>query len=535
MSERRYAPAVVALPNGRVLIAGGHNMPSYLKSVELFNSASSTFEKHEGATHELVENRDEAGAVLLPSGKVLIAGGYNGKYLMTAELFNPETNTFEKLPREMKVRRAGPAAVLLPDGKVLIAGGAGEGAAYPMSAELYNPEKQTFEALPAQMSTERYAPAGALLPDGKVLIAGGYNVTSATQYLKSAELFNPATGTFENLPAEMMTERDEAATAVLPNGKVLIAGGYNNPSHSLMSVEVFNPETNAFERLSTELTERRSGPAAALLADGRVLIVGGYDDAIEPFEDRYLKTAELMSLTPTASTAPASNVTLSSATLNGTVLTEASGTAYFQYGTSSAYGASTAHQVMAASISALPVSAAVTGLSPRTTYHFRIVVENASGPGYGADQTFTTAAPPIIAPSPPVVGNASESHRTWREGGKLAVITRRKPPVGTTFSFSLNERASVTLGFSQQAGGRKVRGKCVAQTKANRHKHACKRAVVRGTLTFTGHAGSNKVAFQGRISPSTKLPPGTYTVVISATNALGQRASAKPLTFTIVQ
>jgi len=534
MSERRYEPAVVALPDGRVLIAGGHNNAGFLKSVELFNPGSSTFERLEGSTHELVERRDEAGAVLLPSGKVLIAGGYNGKYLMTAELFNPETNTFEKLPTEMKVRRAGPAAVLLPNGNVLIAGGAGEGVILK-SAELYNPEKQTFEALPAQMSTERYAPAAALLPDGKVLIAGGYSETSPTKYLESAELFNPATGTFENLAAEMMTERDEAATAVLPNGKVLIAGGYNNPSHSLMSVEAFNPETNAFERLSTELTERRSGPAAALLADGRVLIVGGYDDAIEPFEDRYLKTAELMSLTPTATTAPASNVALSSATLNGTVLTETSGTAYFQYGTSTAYRASSTHQLIAASISARPVSAAVTGLSPGTTYHFRIVVENTSGPGYGADQTFTTAAPPVIAPSPPIVGNASESHRTWREGGKLAVITRRKPPVGTTFSFSLNERASVTLAFSQQVSGRKVRGKCVAQTKANRHKQACKRAVVRGTLTFTGHAGTNKVAFQGRISRTKKLLPGKYALVITATNAAGQRSSAKPLTFTIVK
>jgi hypothetical protein len=265
-----------------------------------------------------------------------------------------------------------------------------------------------------------------------------------------------------------------------------------------------------------------------------VLIVGGYNDAIEPLENRYLKTAELLSLTPTATTAPASNVTLSSATLNGTLLTETSGTAYFQYGTSTAYGASTAHRAIAASISAHPVSAAVTGLSPSTTYHFRIVVENAGGPGYGADQTFTTATPPNSAPSRPIVGNASESHRTWREGGKLAVITRRKPPVGTTFSFSLNEQASVTLAFTQQPGGRKVPGKCVAQTKANRHKHACRRTVVRGTLTFTGHA-TNKVAFQGRISPTKKLQPGTYTLVISATNAAGQRSSARPLTFTIVK
>jgi hypothetical protein len=269
MSERRYEPAVVALPNGRVLIAGGHNFAGGdLKSVELFNPESSTFEKLEGPTHELVEKRAEAGAVLLPSGKVLIAGGFNNgsKYLMTAELFNPETNTFEKLPTEMTARRAGPAAVLLPSGNVLIAGGASASNVYPKSAELYNPEKQTFEALPAQMSTERYAPAAALLPDGKVLIADGYNET--TRYLKSAELFNPATGIFENLSAEMMTERDEAATAVLPNGRVLIAGGVNNPQPLPDERRSVQPGNERL-RKTLDLTDRTPGRACRCPATGR--------------------------------------------------------------------------------------------------------------------------------------------------------------------------------------------------------------------------------------------------------------------------
>jgi hypothetical protein len=59
--------------------------------------------------------------------------------------------------------------------------------------------------------------------------------------------------------------------------------------------------------------------------------------------------------------------------------------------------------------------------------------------------------------------------------------------------------------------------------------------VTKGTLSFTGHAGTNHVSFQGRISRSKRLQLGTYTLIITATNAAGQGSSPKQLTFTIVK
>jgi hypothetical protein len=56
-----------------------------------------------------------------------------------------------------------------------------------------------------------------------------------------------------------------------------------------------------------------------------------------------------------------------------------------------------------------------------------------------------------------------------------------------------------------------------------------------GTLALAGHAGSNKVAFQGRLSSSKKLTPGTYTVTVTATNSRGERSAAVSLKFTIVR
>jgi hypothetical protein len=107
--------------------------------------------------------------------------------------------------------------------------------------------------------------------------------------------------------------------------------------------------------------------------------------------------------------------------------------------------------------------------------------------------------------------------------------------VGTTFTFVLNQRATVSFAFTQQVAGRKVNGKCVAQTKSNSRKPSCKRTVTQGTLTFTGRSGSNKVAFQGQISRSKRLPLGAYTLQVSARNTAGQRASGRSLNFSIVR
>ncbi|HEX5853144.1 MAG TPA: choice-of-anchor Q domain-containing protein, partial [Solirubrobacteraceae bacterium] len=150
--------------------------------------------------------------------------------------------------------------------------------------------------------------------------------------------------------------------------------------------------------------------------------------------------------------------------------------------------------------------------------------------------------PPGPPPSPPskapTIASATQSHSAWREGRKLASLSRaskKKPPLGTTFSFTLDQQASVSFAFTQQVGGRSVNGKCIAQTRRNRHRHACKRVLTRGVLTVASHAGANKLAFQGLISQSKKLPLGRYTLLITATNAAGQRSPARSLRFTIVK
>ena len=137
---------------------------------------------------------------------------------------------------------------------------------------------------------------------------------------------------------------------------------------------------------------------------------------------------------------------------------------------------------------------------------------------------------------PPVVSGASQTNKTWREGNASATFSRKhRPPVGTTFSFSLNEQAAVDLSFTQIGTGRKVGHKCAAETHKNARRKGCKRTVTAGALSFTGHSGTNEVAFQGHISASKVLKPGRCTLAIAATNAAGQRSQPELLSFTVVK
>ena len=265
---------------------------------------------------ELLIARYAAVAAPLPNGQVLIAGGKSGStFLASAELFNAASDTFTALPAsgntELQTARAGAVAAPLPNGQVLIAGGY-NGSSYPQSAdgylasaELFNPASDTFAALPASGATElhiaRDGAVAAPLPNGRVLIAGGYSYNAYdpdySSVLRSAELFNPANDTFKALAAsgatELRTARESAVAAPLPNGQVLIAGGDSAQNSALRSAELFNPANDTFKALaasgSTELQTARAGAVAARLPNGQVLIAGGYN------RSGYLQRAELCS------------------------------------------------------------------------------------------------------------------------------------------------------------------------------------------------------------------------------------------------
>jgi len=156
----------------------------------------------------------------------------------------------------------------------------------------------------------------------------------------------------------------------------------------------------------------------------------------------------------------------------------------------------------------------------------------ASGAGDPNPANDTVAGTVIVVA--PAVSRASASPKTFRLGSLLPKFSRR-PPVGTTIRFSLSEPARVKLAFSQLKPGRRVGRRCLAPTRSNRRKPRCTRRIAAGSLTHNGHAGTNKVRFQGRLSRFRKLKPGRYTLTITATDPAGNRSNTKATSFTIIR
>jgi Kelch motif len=281
MGTPRYAAAAAPLPDGRVLVAGGYYDDAggdhYLASAEIFNPATNAFSSAGIGT--MGSARRGAVAAPLPDGRVLIAGGsYDDgteQPLASAEVFNPATGAFTPVA-DMSVARVRAAAAPLPDGRVLVAGG-NDGSIRLSSAEVFNPASGAFTPV-GDLGTDRARAAAEPLLDGRVLVAGG----TRDAPLQTAEIFNPSTNTFSSAGIGMMgTARRAPAAATLLDGRVLVAGGSNDDGggeNYLASAEVFDPATSSFTSAGIgAMGAARTGAVAAPLPDGRVLVAGGYD------------------------------------------------------------------------------------------------------------------------------------------------------------------------------------------------------------------------------------------------------------------
>jgi large repetitive protein len=257
------------LQNGQVLLTGGNSgggAPA-LPGPELYNPAAGTW----AVTGQLNTPRLSSTATLLQNGQVLAAGGtsQSGTFaLSSAELYNPATGTWS-VTGSMHQGRSGvagtndPSATLLPNGQVLIAGGEDANFKPLASAELYNPATGTFTPT-GTMTGASAGQSATLLNNGQVLMAGG----------GPAELYNPATGKF-TATGSMLSAHGDSAGTLLPNGDVLVTG------KATTFAELYNPATGQWSNASNGLPlcpsnqECRSDSTATLLPTGNVLLAGG--------------------------------------------------------------------------------------------------------------------------------------------------------------------------------------------------------------------------------------------------------------------
>ena len=177
-------------------------------------------------------------------------------------------------------------ATLLPDNKVLVAYGSNSSAYTDAtgyvglsSVELYDPGTGTFTEIVGDDGGGIFGHTATLLPNGKVLLAGGF-VNSVWDYSDSvsgngAGLYDSATGVL-SVTGNMTANRGDHTATLLANGKVLIAGGADqDPTGTgLASAELYDPSTGTFTQTGS-MAVGRFLHTATLLQSGKVLIVGG--------------------------------------------------------------------------------------------------------------------------------------------------------------------------------------------------------------------------------------------------------------------
>jgi N-acetylneuraminic acid mutarotase len=274
MAKARLYHTATLLPSGKVLVTGGWDAPgpaNSLASAELYDPATNAW----SPAAPMVGSRTFHTATLLADGRVLVAGGESfrlregGVYLNqlpSAEIYDPQSNHWSTTA-SMGFSRLGQTVTPLADGRVLVAGGQGD-AGMLKSTEIYNATEDRWISA-APMGVARAGHVATLLRNGDVFVAGGIgegaNFLPIT--LSSGEIYDPRTNLWVTVAS--MADIDGVNTAtLLRNGMVLVVGyGQSQP-------ELYDPARNAWSRTGPSMGGHRD--TSTLLPDGRVVLVGGY-------------------------------------------------------------------------------------------------------------------------------------------------------------------------------------------------------------------------------------------------------------------
>lgn len=274
MTIPRDDATATLLSNGKVLVAGGVDAGGdRISSAELYDPAAGTWT----ATGSMAAAHAYASAALLNNGKVLVAAGEAGPPNQdpgaTAELYDPSSGTWTSTD-SMATGREDAPAIVLGNGDVLVAGGGYDSFGdVTATSELYHPGSGTWTST-GDLTVGRDYATGTLLESGSVLMSGG----SDDDYnsLASTEVYDPTTGAWTSA-GDLGTARDGAASVLLPDGRVLISGGeFGDDSGNtvLSSAEVFDPVAKTWAA-SNDMTTGRLNHTLTRLQSGGILAAGG--------------------------------------------------------------------------------------------------------------------------------------------------------------------------------------------------------------------------------------------------------------------
>jgi hypothetical protein len=273
LNAGRAEHSATLLPSGRVLVVGGYVIPplpvSPLNTAEIYDPAALPLPTWTLVPTPMSTPRYRHSATMLPDGRVLVAAGFDDTTaLLTAELLDVDDNpTWDNpaVPNTTGPRRNS-TATLLKDGRVLVTGGP-----FDDTAEVYDPAGPAWTPT-GPLTHDRWFGTATLLNDGRVLLAGT-NITAGGA--NTAELYDPVLNNW-TLTGPMGGNRYDHAAVLLPCGEVLVVGGESSSGAYLATAERYNPRTDTWRSTGSLNTARRR-LTATLLLDGRVLVTGGWN------------------------------------------------------------------------------------------------------------------------------------------------------------------------------------------------------------------------------------------------------------------
>jgi N-acetylneuraminic acid mutarotase len=260
MHVARCGHSAILLNDGRVLVAGGTSGANVWSSTEIYDPTAQRW----SLAGNLNSTRSDAELALLPNGAVLAPAGFAVNTIPrdSADLYSEASRSSTATP-SLNLSRWGYSADVLANGQVLVEGGTTQDNFTTPTCELYDPIANVWTFTGSTIGQE--SSVSVLLNSGQVLAT-----TPSQQY-------DPATAVWTQTTGQLNIDRINNTLTVLADGRVLTAGGCTTVStcELVLQSEVYDPTTQTWS-LDASMHVARESASATLLPDGRVLVAGGF-------------------------------------------------------------------------------------------------------------------------------------------------------------------------------------------------------------------------------------------------------------------